>query len=123
MIAYSAQLRGDIRSLERTVLQWRVWAAAMGKWARWAGMLRRRRVARPFTPMAHEQHRAWRAGAGIRWSIAASGFAAELHDAGGGCLDGSIQVPRESGKAKRMGLSLSVSHSPVSSFQRSQLSW
>ena len=125
MVAYSAALRGDIRALERTVLQWRLWATAMSKWTRWAGELRRR-ATRRIAPTVHEQQRAsaWRAGAGIRWSVAASGFAAELHGAvDSSCLDGAVEVWRDADGKRMADLALSpcapwlrLSHPSVTSY-------
>jgi len=87
----SALMRGMIRSLERGLLQWRIWAGAQRKWQGWAAELaRRRRSAQVhdclqgrtklmLTP--HPLHREWADGAAMRWDVASSGFAAELREA------------------------------------------
>lgn len=88
----SAALRALIRSAERAMLRWRVWAGAQRRWKSWGDELARRRrplhdglVGLPTAPalLPHPQHRTWANGAAIRWDVASSGFAAELRETTG----------------------------------------
>jgi hypothetical protein len=92
MLDQAAVVRGDICELEHGFMHWRRWATALRAWRHLARQLELRSrpyrdalTGRPLAPSMRA--RSWQQGAALRWSVASSGFAAEVrHKAAQGPL-------------------------------------